>query len=56
MAATYNPAITGPAIQGQAWQAAYQGGAGVMPTAALSGTTLAILAALGVGVYLIARK
>lgn len=56
MAQTYNPAITGPAIQGQAWQAAYQGGTGVMPTAAISGTTLAILAALSVGVYLIARK
>jgi hypothetical protein len=56
MAQTYNPSLTAPAIQAQAWQTAYQSGAGTMPTAAISGTTLALVAAAALGVYLIARK
>jgi hypothetical protein len=56
LAQTYNPAITAPAIQAQAWQAAYQDQTGVMPSAAISGTTIAVLAAVGIGALLLLRK
>ena len=31
LAQTWNPAITGPALQAQAWQTAYQTGSGTAP-------------------------
>lgn len=55
MAQTWNPAITGPALQAQAWQTAYQTGSGTAPLG-ISGTTLAIGAAAVVGLLLITRK
>lgn len=48
LAQTYNPAITGPAIQAQAWQQAYQQGAGVPPSG-ISMRTVGIAAAVVVG-------
>ena len=55
LAQTWNPAITGPALQAQAWQTAYQSGSGSAPLG-ISGTTLAIGAAAIVGLILVARK
>lgn len=55
LAQTWNPAITGPALQAQAWQTAYQTGSGTAPLG-ISGTTLAIGAAAVIGLILITRK
>lgn len=55
LAQTWNPALTGPAIQAQGWQAAYQGGTGA-PSLGLSGTTLAMLAGGGLLLWAVLRK
>lgn len=54
LAQTFNPAITGPAIQAQAWQQAYQQGAGVPPSG-LSMKTVGIAAAVVVGGLLVVK-
>lgn len=53
LAATWNPALTNPALQAQAYQNAFMNGSGSLP---ISGTTLAMLGAGALALFLIARK
>jgi hypothetical protein len=53
-AQTWNPSITGPAIQAQAWQNAYQSGTGITPTMSMG--TMALVGAGILAVILITRK
>lgn len=53
MAQTWNPALTGPALQAQAYQAAYLSGSGQAP---MSGTTLALLGVGALGIILLATR
>ena len=56
LAQTYNPQITAPAIQAQAWQNALQTGTGAMPSTALSLGALGLVAAGGLVLFLALRK
>lgn len=49
---TWNPALTGPALQAQAYQAAYTTGS----AAPMSGTTIALIGAGLLGLFLLGRK
>ena len=55
LAQTYNPTLTGPAINAQTWQAAYTSGSGAAPLG-LSMGTLGLIAAGSLALYLIVKK
>lgn len=54
-ARAWNPAITGPAIQAQAWQQAYSGGTGIMPNVGTGTLVVGGLLVLGLG-YALLKK